>query len=201
MPLKKRKKQVSLQNFSKTKKKSFTNEWKVSTDASSRPSVSSTATSKPSMASGTVPGPSHDTIQTTKSSKAETTFSKPSMAHMFVIGRPSPVTGDSQSRQNRPSVTSHSSSLSQGDASDITDASMENQLSRSGGSSRRISSAELDQSRSSKEEGGGGGVALETRRAGGRGECEEDYLDNFPFTRPGNPVRTNGLSIWKNTWR
>lgn len=103
----------------------------------------------------------------------------PSRTHVFMEA----------SRCTRGDVSSGSMS-SQSDSSGITNISMVNR-DGSGGSSRRISSSEeLDQS-----QGSGDGLKLQ--------DCddeEEDYLGGFPLTRPGNPVRTNGLSIWK-TWR
>ena len=95
----------------------------------------------------------------------------------------------------RASVGSGSVS-SNSDSSGISNVSMRNQVSRegSGGSSRRLSSSEdFDQSH-----GSGGGLVLQD--CGEEEEEEEDYLGDFPFTRPGNPVRTNGLSMWK-MWR
>ena len=172
-----------------------------------RSSVGSNATAHPSNAACRSGVPS-----STPKTAADTTSPRPSMAHMFVVG-PGPLPPPSSSlkqRDNRVSVASNSSSASsQSDSSALTNASMENQLSRSGGgSSRRISSPDLDQSHSSKcgegqlgvglgHVGGAGGGG----RGGAGGGSVEDYLDNFPYTRPGNPVRTNGLSIWKNSWR
>ena len=100
----------------------------------------------------------------------------------------------STSDAKRASVGSGSVS-SNSDSSGISNVSMRNQVSRegSGGSSRRLSSSEdFDQSH-----GSGGGLVLQDC---GEEEEEEDYLGDFPFTRPGNPVRTNGLSMWK-MWR
>ena len=100
----------------------------------------------------------------------------------------------STSGAKRASVGSGSVS-SNSDSSGISNVSMRNQVSRdgSGGSSRRLSSSEdFDQSH-----GSGGGLVLQDC---GEEEEGEDYLGDFPFTRPGNPVRTNSLSMWK-IWR
>ncbi len=116
-----------------------------------------------------------------------TTVTSPATSHTLVTERQA-------HKANRLSIDSNQSSMSShSDSSGISDASMKNQVSRDGsGSSRRIE--QLDQSQSS------GGTGLKLEDCGGEGEEEEDYWDSFPFTRPGNSVKTNGLSIWK-TWR
>ena len=84
--------------------------------------------------------------------------------------------------------SNHSSLFTNSDLSGITGLSVENQVSRDGGGSpRRISSGDLDQSHSS-------GDGLKER---GGGELGREDDPPFPYTRPTNPVRTNGLSLWR----
>ena len=102
------------------------------------------------------------------------------------------ISCDSNSNQRTPRVSldSNQSARSSSESSGITNISMENQVSRDGNNSpRQISS--LDHSQSS----GVGGLKLMDCDV--FEEEEEDYLGGFPFTRPVNPVRTNGLSLWK----
>ena len=100
-----------------------------------------------------------------------------STARVFLTGPSHRSTSDAK----RASVGSGSVSPNS-DSSGISNVSMRNQVSRegSGGSSRRLSSSEdFDQSH-----GSGGGLVLQDC---GEEEEEEDYLGDFPFTRPGNP--------------
>lgn len=158
-------------------------------------------TQRPHPTTSTAQGP-----QTSLHRQADQTFpntptARVSMAHLFTVNsRTSPsataAAAAQQQSPNRVSVGSGNTTISSSSRSErSSNASMENQVSREGSvSPRRISS---EGSRSL----GDGGLDLQDCCGGGGGGDDEDMdpLGNFPYTRPENPVRTNGLSIW--TWR